>query len=165
VNWAANHLVRVLDFVAGVAFVAALVAFPISLCNLGRHSIRNLLIFGISLLTFFCACETSQNMAQAQIVEKLEAISEKYQIFLNGKSAPNSHEILLALKTLKWPPDHHSHPTKRINVEISDDSRRIILSLARDSGDPREYWVFYPKYFITKYNEIGRIVTPVFDNY
>ena len=73
--------------------------------------------------------------------------------------------MLSALKTLRPLSAHHSSPTKRINVHISEGSHRIALSLARDSSDPREYWVFYPKYYITRYNEIGRIVTPVFDNY
>jgi hypothetical protein len=66
---------------------------------------------------------------------------------------------------LRSPSPHHSNPTKRINVEISEGSHHIVLSLARDSSDPREYWVFYPKYYITRHNEIGRIVAPVFDSY
>jgi hypothetical protein len=74
-------------------------------------------------------------------------------------------QISAILKTLNWLPTHHSSPTKRISVEIFDDPRHIVLSLARDSGNPREYWVFYPKYRITASNEIGRIVTPLFDGY
>ena len=117
------------------------------------------------MLIFFGACDTSQEIAQARVLDRLDIIAGKYRISIGAETVANPEEILVALKTLKWMPAHHSNPTKRINVEISDNSGRIILSLARDSGDPREYWVFYPKYFITRYNEIGRIVSPAFDNY
>jgi hypothetical protein len=156
---------RVLDFIAGAAFVTALVALPFSFYSFRSHTIRSILAFGIPALTVLCACWTSQEIAQAKILRKLDTLSEKYQISINAKPAPDPHEVLFALKTLRWLPDHHSNPTKRINVEISDYSRHIVLSVARDSGDPREYWVFYPKYAITARNEIGRIVTPVFDDY
>jgi hypothetical protein len=60
---------------------------------------------------------------------------------------------------------HHSHPTKRISVEVCAKSPRLLLSLGRDSDDTQEYWVFWPKYCVTTYNEIGRIRTPLFDSY
>src|SRR4029077_9192860 len=108
---------------------------------------------------------TSQEIAQGQVLDRLESIAGQYRISINGTAVPNSTQVLQALKSLKWMPAHHSSPTKRLTVEISDHSQRVIFSLARDSGNPREYWVFYPTYYITKYNEIGRIVTPLFDSY
>jgi hypothetical protein len=156
---------KVLDFVAGAAFVTALIALPFSWYGLRRHTIRSLLVFGIPLLAFFCACSTSQEIAQGEVAKRLDTVSGKYQIYVNGTAAPNPKEVLMALKTLHWVSAHHSNPTKRISIEVSDDFGHIVLLLARDSGDPKEYWVFYPKYYITTYNEIGRIVTPVFDKY
>jgi hypothetical protein len=41
----------------------------------------------------------------------------------------------------------------------------LLLWVCRDSDNPREYWVYYPKYLITTYNEVGRLVTPIFDGY
>ena len=79
-------------------------------------------------------------------METLGAFDERSQISINATPAPNPKDVLLALKTLRPLSPHHSSPTKRINVEISEGSHHIALSLARDSGDPREYWVFYPKY-------------------
>lgn len=40
---------------------------------------------------------------------------------------------------------HHSHPTKRIRVDIRTDVRDLRLELGRDSENLQEYWVFYPE--------------------
>lgn len=156
---------RILDLIAGVTSVTALVVLPFSLYNFYRHPIRSFLAFGIPVLVSICAFNASQKIAQSKVLEKLDSFSEKFEISINATPVSNPNQVLLALKTLRWLPAHHSNPTKRINVEIYDDRRHIAFSLARDSGNPQEYWVFYPKYYITTYNEIGRIVTLVFDNY
>jgi hypothetical protein len=156
---------RVLDYIAGVAFVAALVAFPFTVYYFQRKPIQSGLLFAIPLLIVACVCDGSQRYAKDRVLETLGAFGERSQISINATPAPNPKDVLLALRALRTPSPYHSSPTKRINVEISEGSHHIVLSLARDSGNPREYWVFYPKYYITRYNEIGRIVTPVFDNY
>ena len=76
-------------------------------------------------------------------------------------------------QTLHWLPAHHSNPTKRLKIRISNHVPRLFLLLARDSGDPteywvfwpREYWVFNPKYRLTADHDIGRIKTHLFDTY
>ena len=156
---------RILDYIAGVAAVAALVALPFTFYYFHRRPLRSVLILGIPILVSFCVCDGSQRYAQDRVLETLGAFGERSQISVNGTPAPNPKDVLLALKTLRSLSPHHSSPAKRINVEISEGSHHIALSLARDSSDPREYWVFYPKYYVTRYNEIGRIVTPMFDNY
>ena len=125
---------------------------------------KAVLFFIVPILVGIAAADTSQHFAHDQVLDKLDAIKDDYRISINGRQAQNPSEILAALKKLDWLSAHHSSPTKRISVEISDDSC-IRLQLARDSGNPREYWVFYPRYFITKSNEVGRIVTPLFDAY
>ncbi len=156
---------RVLDIIAGAAFVSGLIALPFTFYSFRRRPIRSVLLFGIPALIFFAACDTSQRISQANVLDELDALTEKYRIVINGASAQNPKEVLSALKTLQWLPDHHSNPTKRINVEIFDSSGQIVLWLDRHSGNPREYWIFYPRHYITGYNEIGKIVTPVFDDY
>jgi hypothetical protein len=156
---------RVLDFIFVSAFVTALVVFPFTIYYFHRKPIQSGLVFGIPLIISFCICDGSQRFAQDQVLEKLSGLGDISQISINATPASYPNDVLLALKTLRWLSPHHSNPVKRITVEVSDGSRHILLSLARDSGNPREYWVFYPKYYITRYNEIGRIVTPVFDKY
>jgi hypothetical protein len=156
---------RVLDFIFVTAFVAAVVAFPFTVYYFQRKPLQSGLVFGIPIIVSFCICDGSQRFARDQVLEKLDALGETYQISINATPAPNPKEVLSAFRALRWLSAHHSSPTKRINVEIADGSHHIVLSLARDSNNPREYWVFYPKYYITRHNKIGRIVTPVFDNY
>ncbi len=95
----------------------------------------------------------------------LQSFAGDYHVIVNGKPAENPDEVLATLKSLHWIFPHHSSPGRTIGIEISDQSHRVSLWLSRDSGDPHEYWVFYPKYYITKRNEIGRIITSLFDAY
>ncbi len=156
---------RVLDFIFVTACVTALVALPFTFYFFHRKPIQSGLALGIPIIISFCISEGSQRFVQDRVLEKLGVLRDTYQVPINATPVSQPNDVLLALKTLRWLAPHHSNPVKRINVEVSDGSRHILLSLARDSGNPREYWVYYPKYYITRYNEIGRIVTPVFDQY
>jgi hypothetical protein len=173
--------VRILDIIAGLSFVASVAALPFlffkwstfqarrrasypSLRDQVPMPMKAVFFFIVPILVGIAAADTSQHFAHNQVLAKLDALKDDYRIFTNGRQAQNPSEILAALKKLDWLSAHHSSPTKRISVEISDDSC-IRLQLARDSGNPREYWVFYPRYFITRSNEVGRIVTPLFDAY
>jgi len=156
---------RALDYIAGISFLVALVAFPFAFYYFARKPIQCALVFGIPLITFFCVCDGSQRYARDRVLETLSAFSERPQVSINATPASNLKDVLLALRSLRPPSPHHSSPAKRISVEVAEGSHHIALSLARDSGNPREYWIFYPKYYITTYNEIGRVVTPLFDNY
>jgi hypothetical protein len=172
---------RILDIILGVAAVAALVALPfliwqwstyVSRRRVSFPSLRDqvpmpvkaVLFFIIPILVAGAAAETSKKIAHDRVLERLQALKDDSRILVNGKATTNSHEILAILKTLDWAPAHHSSPTKRITVQISEHAP-MTLELARDSSVPREYWVFYPKYYITRINEIGRVTTPLFDTY
>ena len=154
-----------LDFIGVAAFVTSLVALPFSLYYFRRKPIRSVLLFGFPMLVAAGAFDTSQRLGQTEVLDTLNAFDREDDVFINGNSVPHANDVLLALKNLRWLPAHHSSPTKTIHVEMRKDSRHVVLSLARDSGNPQEYWVFYPRYYITGRNEIGRIVTPMFDQY
>jgi hypothetical protein len=156
---------RVLDVIVAAAAVTTLVALPFCLYHFHRKPIRSALLFGIPVLVALGAGSTSQRLGRAEALETLDAFDREYQVLINGASVTNSNDVLLVLKDLRFLPAHHSSPTKRIHVDIRQGPRHIVFSLARDSGNPREYWVFYPKYYITTRNEVGRIVTPLFDKY
>lgn len=156
---------RVLDLIAIVAFFLALIAFPFAFYNFRRRPIQSLLIFAVPALLFFSACDLSEAIIQGQILADFDLLGDDCQISLDGKRCPNPPEALSALKTLRSVPEHHSYPTKVIRVEVFDRSRQVVLLIARDSQDPREYWVFSPNSFITRHIEVGRIVTSAFDRY
>jgi hypothetical protein len=173
--------VKILDIVAGVSFIAAVIALPFLIVKWSTYLARRkvsypslrgqvcipwkvVLFFAVPILVAIAAADTSQHIAHDQILDQLKTLKGDYHVSVNGRAVQNPSEILSSLKKLDWLPAQHSSPTKRITVELSDKSH-IILELARDSDEPREYWVFYPKYYITKSNEIGRIITPLFDAY
>lgn len=168
---------KVLDIIACASIILGLVSAPFLLFtwpvyaatrNKGGSSkaaMISLLTFAISVVIGLCAGWTGTSIARDEVIDKLQSARDNCQISINGKAVQNSEEILAALGTLHSDPGHHSHPTKRISVVVSDKSNRIVLTLARDSDDPREYWVFVPKYWITSTKEIWRIKTSAFDAY
>jgi hypothetical protein len=60
---------------------------------------------------------------------------------------------------------HHSHPTKKIHIEVERNGQVMNFNLGRDSQNPQEYWVFFPKYRVSSMYEIGRITTSALDGY
>ena len=175
-------MMKALDWVAWVSFIMGLSALPFLVVNWfsyivkrarARRSpsvpykfpVKSVLFFSIPVLTVLCVGFLSKSIGHAEVMHAIHSLNNDARVLINGKPAENSGEILLVLKTLHWIFPHHSDPTRRIDIQIYDHSRHITLVLARDSGNPREYWVFYPKYYITTTNEIGRVVTTVFDAY
>ena len=168
---------KFLDGIFVAAIVGALVAAPLLLFygipflrGLSRGAPRKIGIvslFGmaISVLVGFGAASTSQDISRTYVKSKLASPSDYSQISINGAPTRNPKEVLSVLKTLDQLPAHHSNPTKKIKIEVSSQGESLVLLVARDSGDPREYWVFYPKYLVTANNEIGRIKTSLFDVY
>ena len=85
---------------------------------------------------------------------------------VDDKPVQNPDAIVAALSQVAHYWAHHSHPTKRIHIDLRSADDRLALELGRDSGDQKEYWVFCPACAITgPNNEIGRITTPLFDEY
>jgi len=173
---------KALDVIAYTGFAVAVIALPFFVYNWlayvirrartepsSRHEIhkplRSILFFAISIIVTLVIGETSKRIGHDQVMRALESFRSDYQLRVNGKPAQNPDRTLAILETLHWIFPHHSHPTRRIDIEISDQSQHLLLWVCRDSGDPQEYWVFYPKYLITAHNEVGRIVTPIFDAY
>jgi hypothetical protein len=126
--------------------------------------ISSLLFIG-GVLIGLAAAVTSQEITHNDVLWKLQSIPDDANVSVNGTPAANSKELLVSLRSLDWLPAHHSEPTKRIRIDVNDHGSHVVLSLGRDSNDPREYWVFYPTHGVTRENEIGRIKTPLLDGY
>lgn len=171
-----------LDWIAIIALVAAFGGLAVLLYNwssyLGRRRlsfpslrekvsvpVKSVFFFAISALTFLSAYWAGRQIAHHEVIKELDSVGANYYVSVNGTPYPDAKQILLTLRSLHWIPAHHSNPTKHITIEIFQNSGRLVLWLARDSANPREYWVFYPKYRITASNEIGRVVTSLFDEY
>ena len=90
-----------------------------------------------------------------------------FVVFVEGTQAPVARvdSLIDVLRSVRPMPAHHSHPTYRVDIRVIDHTGGVLnLELGRDVDVPREYWVFQPDYATTSNNEVGRIVTPLFDS-
>jgi hypothetical protein len=106
----------------------------------------------------------SVSVGKNRVAEFFQNSSENYEVYVNGVPTQNSKQIIFILRDLDSYFAHHSHPTKRIDVEIRNDKKRLDLELRRDSERLQEYWVYYTDKDNSNM-EIGRITTPLFDEF
>jgi hypothetical protein len=152
--------VSVLDFVFVISIITAVITSPFLLLQWPRGTA----VFVVAVILGLLIGSTTTLIGRLEVLHYLDGVSANERISVDGRQVQNSEEVINTLKNLTDLPAHHSSPTKRIAVEISDQSH-LVLWLGRDSNNPREYWVFYPRHFITRSNEIGRVITPLFDAY
>jgi hypothetical protein len=150
--------VSVLDAVFVLSLVTAVVMLPFF------HWIVPKVIFGAAVIVGLLVAASSESIAQFQVQRLLDSAPRGAPVSINGQQVQNGDAVLTVLRGLRDLPAHHSHPVKKITVEVSNHGH-LLLWLGRDSDNPREYWVYYPKHLITRNNEIGRIITPLFDAY
>lgn len=89
---------------------------------------------------------------------KLNSIlmEEIYSLDINGNNLNSKNSLLVAIKDMCNRPPHHSHTIKKLTLTIKTSTESFDLELLRDSQDPNEYWVYFPKY---SRSAIGRICT------
>jgi len=169
----------VLNVIQYCAFAAAIAAMPFLLVNWWKYiknqplnrlvtvragfPIKSVSVFLISAGILLVAATIVTNHSRREALNFLHNLPERYQVYVNQQQVADSEKIISSLKEIAPYWAHHSHPTKRIRVEVHSDIRTLTLELGRDSDDPQEYWVFYPE--IALNNEIGRITTSAFDAY
>ncbi len=109
--------------------------------------------------------------ARTEAKELLDKLSVNPAVKINGRLVENPKEIVAELKKVVPLLAHHSHPVNVINVEIFGNNEKLFLTVGRDSQNPKEYWVYYPKYasgWWTEYSpgcDLGRIISTLFDDY
>jgi len=172
--------VWVLDFVIVVAGVIGVISAPFLLIGWSNYlsrrpenrvfPVKSALFFVVPLLVAALAYGTSTLIAQCQVAEFFASVSDHYTISVDGRPMENRDQVLVTLKEFADLPAHHSHPTRELQVEISDPPRRMRLWLGRDSDDPHEYWVFAssPSKLAARAamkKDIGHVKTSVFDAY
>ena len=129
-----------------------------------RFPIKSMAGFiGATLLTILVAFNVT-SVSRSEMLDFIDN-AKTLKAYVNNQPAANSDEIVAALKTVQSVAAHHSHPTKRITIELHSDTGVVTIECGRDSAYPQEYWIFYPKYDLTSSNEIGRITTSALDSY
>ncbi len=130
-----------------------------------KMPVKSVLFFVAPIVIAIAIAEIVTARSRVEALNFLRDVSGNYKVYVNSQVPRDPDGIVSALKTTAPELAHHSHPTKTIRVDIETDKGTLTLQLGRDSGYAQEYWVFYPKYRITSNNEIGRMTTPLFDEY
>jgi hypothetical protein len=166
----------IVDIVSVIALAAAVLASPFLLIGWSNSlahrkeerpfPLKSTIAFVVPLAISALCYGVSTFVAECQVAEFLESTSSKCIVSIDGHVALNRDEILAILRTMEDLPAHHSSPTRRIRVDVADPPRKLVLLLARDSGDSHEYWIFAPSATRFSYDrDIGHIKTALFDEY
>ena len=131
-----------------------------------KFPVKSVIFFAAPILVAIAIAEIMSSRSRLQALGFLRDLAGTYKVYVNSKPAHDPERVVSALKQVAPAPvGHHSHPTKMIRVDIQGETDSLTLELGRDSGSPQEYWVFNPRFRVTSNNEIGRVITTVFDDY
>jgi len=117
-------------------------------------------ILAISLLSGIMT-----SYVRTDVIRFLSEANADSVVKVENEIMPDPKPIIEQLRQVSTYAAHHTHTDKVIHVIIEAKGQTLALDLGRDSGQPNEYWVFYPCYRFTSMNEIGRITTNLFDSY
>lgn len=172
---------KAISVVSYCAFATALITLPFLLMNWVMYvkaqptnrlvavrtgfPTKSVTIFVVSILIAIVAASIVTTTVRNEALSFLESTSGNYRVHVDGREPAHPDKIISALKQLGPREAHHSHPTKRILIEIKSDHGTLALELGRDSDNPQEYWVFSTKGLVPSSKEIGRITTAEFDGY
>ena len=166
------------DFISTACILLAAVTAPFALVGWmitqpgGRDGFlaRCAVAFVAFVITGLLSGGISVYIGQYHLGEFLDSASAACTVSVDGRIVPDSAGVLAALRAVDELPAHHSSPTRALAVVISCPPRQLTLWVARDSSDPREYWVFFPspsklgRRFALK-TDVGHVKTAAFDGY
>jgi hypothetical protein len=176
-------MLEILNTLFYVLGAAAIIALPFMLVNQFKYlkvraanrsrfvplpaklPVKSMIFFVGPILVAIAISEIMTSYCRTDALNFLRDLSGNYKVYVDSQPAHEPDRVVAALKAVAPQFGHHSHPTKRIRVDIQSDKGSLTLEFGRDSGYAQEYWVFYPKYSVTSNNEIGRVTTQVFDEY
>lgn len=120
----------------------------------------------VAVGAFVAATDLQSGRARAEIRRFLREAGSDVELLVDGNHLPGpaSAVILGRLRDLGTLPPHHSHPMRRFSVLLIDGERTLELDMGRDSRRPDEYWVYFPRDWMTDHNAVGRIRTNALDS-
>jgi len=123
--------------------------------------LKSLLAFAAIICVLLAGSQAVVIAARKEVWPILQG--RNYQVKVRANGHVNLDDLKNALAKIAEGSAHHSHPTTSYCVELTSDHQSLRLVLKRDSQNLHEYWVFYPKYYATKLNEVGRVFTGALD--
>ncbi len=122
------------------------------------------IVFVMSCISVLAIDGIVKAEARHEVLSYLDGL-ETTQVSINGERATDPGGVLDMLRSMYSYWAHHTHPEGRILIDIRSNRGRLIVRLGRDSGRPDEYWVYYPRYYVSNIDEIDRIRTHLLDSY
>jgi len=173
---------RVLHVISLLVVVLPVVAFVFAAVNMrrmvmsGKFSKKNknfwenipdksFISFMAAFLVVLLLSDMAKTGARNELKTTLEEFTSDISVRINGEIVDNPNELVSELKKVAPLNAHHSRTTKKFIFEIIGNDKNLVVELERDADNPEEYWVSYPKYRWRLYDEVGRIITNVFDDY
>jgi hypothetical protein len=130
--------------------------------KISRIGIAAGIMFSVAIVVNFAVVTYLGSNARNEIGLILSGPVES--VSANGTKIRIDNELVSALKNMCDSSTHHSHPTNYYRLTIKTTRGETSLDLRRDSEIANEYWVYFPKYYSTRLNEVGRVCTSAFDN-
>lgn len=90
---------RILDYVAVGACVLAVIALPVFFYELARRPVRAAFFLVVPVFVFFCALDLSRRIAQAAVLDALDAMSDSAQVLVNGAPETSRQEVIGAISS------------------------------------------------------------------
>jgi len=146
----------------GVIFFLLFVISGRDLFEGGLFSRFTCIVFAVSFASVFVINGVVKAEARHEVLGYLDNL-QIAEVSINGERVAAPGAVLDALRSMSSYTAHHSNPEGRILIEIRSERGRLIVRLGRDSGRSDEYWVFYPRYYVSNIDEIDRIRTHLFD--
>ena len=134
-----------------------------------RYSRRRISLALLSAAAGFVAIILAEHVSgaiirQAALNEVAARLSQPVgSVTIDGAKFDREDELVSALRQMQDTLSHHSHPTTGYHVSIEVPDGVLNFDIRRDSERRREYWVYYPNYFYTQSNNIGRMFTDALD--
>lgn len=108
---------------------------------------KSLLFFVLSMTLLFISTEFICTLVRTNTILFLndaKSSESKITININGKEVLNTDEIIDELLRIRPYTSQHSHPSKRIDINICAKEEQLHLQLRRDSLNNQDYWIFCP---------------------
>jgi hypothetical protein len=167
-----------IDLCAIIAFTGAFVSFAfMAVGGIQRYSragaggTSTVSRFPLRVGVFLCFVAATFALSQILVTHERNRLlglliaSTNPQLLINGERTSAQELMLAALRGVRPTSGHHSHPTKRISVEVRSSAGVIQLELGRDSTRPNEYWVLVPAYWVTSTLDVGRVESETLSSY
>jgi hypothetical protein len=134
-----------------------------------RHkTIVAMIVGGGIILVMMMLTSIMTARARHDLLNFLDETNGPFTLSVQGRDVREvqADSLIGLLRAVRPMAAHHSHPTGLVAIRIINLSGRAMnLALGRDSGRRREYWVFQTDYATTSNNELGRVVTPLLDDF